>query len=133
MKNRAAFTLAETAVSFALLGLLVLFLINLFPSALMAQRVTEQRLQAGSLARSLLEQQLDQPFAELPVGLARDLQSTEMAGIAYHPRLVVTALPDSDPRYLRLLQLTVWWEWRGQRREVVRQLARHRLGHQLKP
>ena len=126
---KRAFSLAETALSLTLIGLLLLFVLNLFPSALVAQKTAEHRLTASSLARSLLEEQMDQAFGQLPVGLERTLPPVSSGGVEYQPRFTVTASPQADPKYLRVLRLEVRWEFRGQTRLVVREVWKHQLPH----
>ena len=127
---KRGFSLAETAVSLAVVSLILLFVLNLFPSALVAQKGAEERLQANSLARSLLEQQLDTPFAQLPVGLHRTLDPVEKDGVTYAMRLEVEDSPQADDKFLRVLRLVVRWQARGRQHQIQRQLFVHRLAHQ---
>ncbi len=127
---RKGFTLAEIAVSLGIVSLLLLFVLNLFPSALVAQKGAEERLQAGSLARSLLEQQLDVPFGQLPVGLRRSLPAVNRDGVLYQVQLQVDASQGVDARFLRVLRVMVRWQSRGQQRSLQRELHKHRLAHQ---
>ena len=127
---KRGFTLAEMAVSLGIVSLLLIFVLNLFPSALVAQKGAEERLQAGSLARSLLEQQLDTPFGQLPVGLRRQLEPVSREGVLYQIRLEVDAGQGVDARFLRVLRVIVRWQSRGQQRIVQRELHQHRLAHQ---
>lgn len=126
---RRAFGLNETILSMALVGLLLVFVLNLFPSALAAQRGADQRLMAATLARSLLEQQLDRPFKDLPVGLRQELEPVEKGSVVYHIRLEVEAASGVDPGYLRILRLSVRWTHQGVEREVKRELWKHQLPH----
>lgn len=130
---RRGFGLTETVLSFALIGLLLVFVLNLFPSALAAQRNADERLQAATVARSALEQQLDLPFNQLPVGLRRDLEPVTIGAIQYKIRLEVDQSPSADPNYLRVVRMMVRWQSRGMEREIQRELCKHRLPHQQNP
>ncbi len=130
---RRGFGLTETVLSFGLIGLLLIFVLNLFPSALAAQRSADERLQAATVARSALEQQLDQPFNQLPLGLRRELDPVTIGAIQYKVRLEVDQSPSADPKFLRVLRLVVGWKSKGIEREVKRELYKHRLPHQQNP
>lgn len=122
------FSLAETAVALAVLGLILIFVLNLFPSAMVARATSEQRLTAQSLARSALEQHLETPFQQLRSG---PLPPVERDGVRYDLSLEVSPSPQARPEYLQVLTLTVRWTARGKAQQVQRQLYRHRLPHQV--
>ena len=128
--RRRAFTLAETAVSLALVGLVLLFVLNLFPSALVAQRSADERTRAVGLARTLVEQQLDLSFQVLPVGLRSTLNPVVIDGVTYQPELQVDSSPQADPAYLRVIRVIVRWRTRSQDHVIQRELWKHRLPHQ---
>lgn len=127
---KKAFSLAETAVALAILGLLLLFVLNLFPSAMLARRNAEQRLVAQSLARSYLEQQMEVAFALLHSG---SLGEVERDGVRYQISIEVSDSPQARPEYLKILKVTVQWSTQGRTLKVERQLYRHRLPHQVSP
>lgn len=127
---RRGFSLAETAVALAVLGLILLFVLNLFPSAMVARLSAEQRVTAQSLARSALEQQLEVPFQQLRSG---PLPAVERDGVRYDLSLEVSPSPQARPEYLQVLTLTVQWTARGKVSRVQRQLYRYRLPHQVGP
>ena len=124
---KRAFLLAETALSFALIGLALVFVLNLFPGARVAQRGAEERLKAGSLARTLLEERMDVPFRNLPVGLNQSLAPLTLDGVSYQPRLEVLSTPQANPGLLRILRVEVRWSTRGVSHSIRRELWRHRL------
>ena len=127
---RKAFSLAETAVAMAVLGLLLLCVLNLFPSAMLARRKAEQRLTAQSLARSYLEQQMEVSFALLRSG---PLAEVDREGVRYRVSLQVSDSPQARPEYLKVLKVVVEWSVQGRSLRVERQLYRHRLAHQVDP
>jgi type II secretory pathway pseudopilin PulG len=127
---KKAFSLAETAVALSILGLLLLFVLNLFPSAMLARRNAEQRLVAQSLARSYLEQQMEVSFGLLHSGQLAEL---EREGVRYRVNLEVSESPQARPEYLKILKVVVQWSTQGRTLKVERQLYRHRLPHQVSP
>ena len=127
MKVRG-FSLAETMFALGLLGLVVVLILNIFPSSMATVRSAEQRSHAESVANSKLEEQVEVPFDQLPLGLDKDLGSQNFLQVDYHARLQVLKA-DGDPRYLRAVRVNVDWTVRGLRRQVVRELLIHRLSH----
>lgn len=129
--RRNAFTLAETAISLALVGLVLLFVLNLFPSALVAQRSAEERTQAAGLARTLLEKQMNVAFAALQVGLRTPIAPVTIDGIDYSAELQVDSTPQADPKYLRVLRVVINWKSRNRNHTLQREIWKHRLPHQV--
>lgn len=123
---KRGFSLAETAVAMAILGLVLIFVLNLFPRAILLRRISEQRLQAQSLARSALEEQLAEPFDRLH---SQDLGPRESDGVRYQLSLEVTSSPQASAEFLRRLRLTVRWSFQGRSQHLERVLYRHRLAH----
>lgn len=126
---RRGFTLVETAFSLALIGLVLLFVLNLYPSSLFAQHRAEERLTATRIARSLLDEQLVLPFNDLTVGLKRDLPVKKLDGIEYRSQLEVDKTSQADEKYLRVVRLTVRWQSHGKEFTVQRQVYKHKLAH----
>ena len=127
---KRGFTLSETALSLALIGLLLIFLLNLFPSAILAQRQNEQRRRATGLSRTFLEQQMDRDFSALPSGLVYQFEPVDSLGTRYSSILRVSARPGTSDKFLRILQVEVTWQNRGRKLSVSRELWRYRLAHQ---
>ena len=129
MRTRSGFTLAETAVGMLITGLLLIFILNLFPSALFAQQAAEERIQANSLARSLLEEQVDQSFSALAVGLNRTFDPVTIGGVVHTRRFEVRQSDQASPTYLRVLLVTVDWQSRELTHRLTRTLYKHKLPH----
>lgn len=123
---KRGFSLAETAVAMAILGLVLIFVLNLFPRAMLLRRTSEQRLQAQSLARSALEEQLAKPFNRLQ---SQDLEPVERDGVRYQLSLEVSHSPQASAEFLRRLRLVVRWSFQGRSQQLERVLYRHRLAH----
>lgn len=127
---KRGFSLAETAVAMAILGLVLIFVLNLFPRAMLLRRTSEQRLQAQSLARSALEEQLALPFDHLH---SQELATLEKDGVLYQLSLEVSNPPQASPDFLRRLRLVVRWNFQGRSQQLERILYRHRLAHNRHP
>lgn len=62
------FSLLETITAIALLGLVVILVLNIFPSSVLAASSGNDRIQAENLARSLLEEARALAFEDLTLG-----------------------------------------------------------------
>jgi type II secretory pathway pseudopilin PulG len=122
-----AFSLLETIVSACLLGLVVIFVLNLFPGSMATIRRSEQRFRAGTLAASVLEQQAAAAPATVKVGTATDLPSQTIDQITYAIHLSVTQFETDDPKNLKCLNVVVSWNYANQTFNVTRHLLIHRL------
>ena len=131
MRLRRGFSLVELLMSFALLGLVIVLLLNLFPSSIAAVRLGEQRYRAQTMASSLLEQKMSVPFSQLLVGTRVTLPVQQFEGVDYQSRLEVDKVTGSDPAVLRSVRVSVEWTVRGMTRREVREVLMHRLPSQL--
>ena len=124
-------SLVETIFSLALLALVLIVVLNLFPSSMATVRVAEQRYRAETLAASVLDDQVSQPFSSLTVGLSQDLAASIYDQVAYRPHLDISAAGTEDPNYLKSVKITVQWTYRGQPRAVIRELWIHHMPGQI--
>lgn len=115
-------TLVETAVGMTLLLLVFVVGLNLLPSAWKAMSAGEQRVQANSLAQSLLEQKSSENFDSITAG---PLPDVELNGTKYKVDLAV----DSSVPRLKRLALTLSWEARGRTLTMTRKLSICKLPH----
>ena len=130
MSRRGA-TLIEVLLAFTLTALMIVLILNLFPTSMATVRQAEQRQVAGTLAESQLERRARLPFSSLPVGLREQIPSPPpQDGIEYHTQLEVTQVLGEDPQFLRALKVTVRWDYRGRSLQLTRQLYLHRLSYQ---
>ncbi|MFN8611356.1 MAG: hypothetical protein U0931_27675 [Vulcanimicrobiota bacterium] len=123
---KRGFTLAENMLAFSLISLVLILLLNLFPSSMATVRRSEQRYQALTLADNMLERQASRPFSKLPVGTVEDSQQGD-----YKIHLEIVKAGDEDPAWLRTARVTVSWTYQSQSKEVTRELRLHRLANQL--
>lgn len=124
--RRRAFALGETLLAFTIISLVLILLLNLFPSSLATVRRSEIRFQALTLADNTLEQQVARPFADLIVAT-----STQQAVGDFQVQTQVLTIAGEDSAWLKNVRVTVRWRDRDQPRQLIRELRVHRLAHQL--
>lgn len=114
-------SLIETMIAAAVLFLVVSILLNLLPSSLLAIKRAEQRIQAGNIAQSILEEQRGVRFDSLAAGTPRVFDPVQVAGMSYEPVLEV----EDDPEVagVKKLKVTVRWRQRDRDYSVVRELT----------
>ena len=121
MRASRGITLIEMLVSFSLVLLLCIFVLNLFPSSLIALRHSETRLEAQRLAEATLEQAKATNFSNWTVGSSTTCPVQTLNGVVYTPVLQVQAVPGYNPSTLKSLQVSVSWIGRNGRQSVVQQ------------
>lgn len=95
----------EVVLAAALLGLVVPFLFQLYPTSLLAIRRGENQLEATELARAVLEEWRARPFAALPAG-ETSLPPVPGAGqVEFQRRLAIRHVSS------RLIELRSIVEW----------------------
>ncbi|MBI3924234.1 MAG: hypothetical protein HY319_01715 [Armatimonadetes bacterium] len=123
--TRRGLTLVEIIVSAALLVVIFMLLLNLFPLSLFGVRQAEHRAEAVMRARSILESLSGGPFSRLENGSYDtgapgpypDLLAVEKTedGVELRPALEIGDVPAFDgnpyPR-LKRLKVTIAWEGR---------------------
>lgn len=107
----------ETVFASGLLAGVVFMLFNLYPASALAVRRSQDRLQADQLAQSYLALYQAEPFhtfakpGALHTFRPPTVQS-EGTGTIFTPTIDVMYGPDdTDPRLLRILRVTVDWNW----------------------
>lgn len=111
-------SLAELIVSIFVLGLLIVALANLYPTSILAVRRAEHQTGADTVAQRILEQKAAR-FEQLQPGQSETPAPEPGTTTTYHPSVEVLTVDGADSQYLRAVRVRVWWEYRGQRREVV--------------
>ena len=120
---RRGLSLLETVVAAFLFMLVVILVLNLFPSSLLALTQAELKARAARLAQSRLNEVRLRPFESLQVqGPREELLGEEYQGARLRAFLDVRRDPDSDPDRLKVLRVTVQWDERGRKRESVREV-----------
>ena len=110
-------SLIETLLAVVILLLAVIMCFSLLPSAWLAVNQGEQRIFAGTLAQSILEQQQVYAFDSLAPAT---LPPVEQGGATFRPVVTVQPQPGPSPR-LKVVTVRVNWESRRIQRSVFRQ------------
>lgn len=121
MIKRCGLSLLEVVVAISLLSLVVIFVVELLPTNLYAMIRSQGRLTGENLAHSQLQNQLRQPFSQLPVGLTRQLAEVTIESKVYQSVLQVLPAEAEDPARLRLVRITVTWRDKSTSRRSVRE------------
>jgi len=110
-RGPAALTLIEMIITSSLLGLILLFLFNIYPNSVMAIKHGEHRLKAACVAQSMLEQKMSYPFYDIDT--IPDLSKIEGEdGTIYALCYETSNIPDTNSQMLRRIKVTVTWEER---------------------
>ena len=124
---RRGLSLVEVIVSLALLSAVLIFVLNLFPTALATLNRVEDNHDIDMQARGLLEFYSAQPSTLYPVGPARDLPTMEVGSWQVYPTLEVMKYQDSNPKVLVQLRVRLRWKDKGQQRSLVRESLVQRM------
>jgi hypothetical protein len=115
--------IAETAVAASLLCLLLITVLNLFPSALAAVGSSRQTHDANLLAQNALELFAARPFSGLNVGPQTFTDLAVPQG--YTLAVQVENVEHYDPELLKCVRATVTWSFRNQTKKVEQELYVH--------
>ncbi len=102
-------SLLELVLSIFILGLVVIFLFNLYPTSILAVRQAEQQLLANTLARSLIAERQARSYDALVVGDHQQLAPITREGVVFHPVLEVYPIAGKDPNLVKRLRVTLTW------------------------
>lgn len=122
MRGRQGLSLPEAILSFFIVTLILILILNLFPTALGSVRAAGQRMQAESLADSLIARYRECPFEQLALGPPLVLPDQPGRGTVFHPTVEFGIVKDelALPELVRSIRVTVRWEGHQITREVVR-------------
>lgn len=118
--KRGGLSLLETIFSVFLVGLAILFILELFPGSLLAERRASQRAQAGNLAQSLVHELLAVPFAQLEVGVEQ-LEPVVAAQLEFRATREVFVVGSAAPENALGIRAVVTWTERGRDFSVMRE------------
>jgi len=115
--RRRGLSLLETVFASGLLAGVVFMLFNLYPASALAVRRSQDRLQADQLAQTYIALYQAEPFSHLdtiqsksPLKLAE--VGVEGTNTRFKPMLEVLYGPgDSNREVLRMLRVTISWDW----------------------
>lgn len=126
---RRGFTLVETIFASVLFGFIVLFVLNLYPSSLVAVRRGETQIIADNFAQAILEDVRSRSFYNLGLGSTSvtytkwtygDVDYLPTVDIAYDNDLSI------DTRdYLKVATVTINWKFQHRDNSVVHKMYLH--------
>lgn len=115
-------SLLETIFSLAVLGLIAIVVLDLFPASMLAARHNEQKMQAEMLAESILADYVAQPFEKLVLGPPQNLAPVTIDGMEFRPRVSIYQVQAHNTDHLRGVTVRIGWTFRQHQRHVEREL-----------
>ena len=112
-------SLVEVIVALTMMALITIFVANLFPAINLTIKRNENRLQADTIAASILDHESARPFGELVVGPAIPLVVVEREGTKFSPELEIFEVGGADLSNVIGVRVKIRWQERGGQREVV--------------
>ncbi len=120
-QKRSGMSLVETIFAFFLMTIVILAVINLFPSSLLANRRSELSLQANALADQVLEKARAGGFSKMVRGQAAPV-TVQIDSVPYTQVFEVSDVPGQDFNSLRSLKVRITWTAAGHPEELVREV-----------
>lgn len=112
-------SLLETVVATFLFTLVVVLVMNLFPSSLFSLQQAELKQRAERLCQSRLNEQRVKKFSSHTLNSTTPLAVEEWEGHRLTPALEVLPHPGTE---LKILRVSVTWKERNQTRKVSREV-----------
>lgn len=113
-------SLMEVTFSLFLLGLVTVFVMNLFPSSMITVKQAEYKFQANLLCETLLAEELARPYESLEVASVTPGART-VERVDYVTNVEVLEITGRDPDHIKNIRATVSWTISDVQREVVRE------------
>lgn len=123
--GRLGLTLAETLVSLTLLSLLMVAVLNLFPSSMTIVRITRTGWLARSLAQDRVEALAAQPFAKLEIGHDVEEKVVLRDSAVVKLKTTITAVDGHLPKYLKRIRCDVTWDGRAAQKSASQEFYVH--------
>lgn len=117
---RRGFTLLETIFASVLFGFIVLFVLNLYPSSIVAVRRGETQIIADNCAQAILEDLRSRSFYNVNVATPPAYQKWVYGGTDFVP--TVTLAYDSDSNlqpFLKIATVNITWTFQNRTNSVV--------------
>ena len=128
MRRRpAALALGETLVSLTLLTLVMVAVLNLFPSSLGNARLTRTGWLARTAAQDKIEQLAARPFATLEPGYREMVQVKLADGVKATLVTTISAVDGHPPKLLKQIRCQATWPGRGTSKTATEELHVHSL------
>ncbi|MFN8614148.1 MAG: prepilin-type N-terminal cleavage/methylation domain-containing protein [Vulcanimicrobiota bacterium] len=117
---KRGFTLLETIFASVLFGFIVLFVLNLYPSSIVAVRRGETQIIADNCAQAILEDLRSRSFYNINVASPPTYQKWVYGGTDFVP--TVTLAYDSDTNlepFLKIATVNITWTFQNRTNSVV--------------
>lgn len=122
------FTLAETVYASVLFAFVILFILNIYPSSMVAIRRGETQIVADNFAQSILEDLRARSFANVSTTSEPSYTALIYNDTRYNPYLDIFYDPDgADPRFLKVARLQVAWIFQNRENRVVHTMYLHNV------
>lgn len=120
-RKRTGIAIAEVLVASAIIVVLLIAFLNLYPGSFLAIHNADQRVQASALAQSIIETVRGSvSFTDLAAG-TQTLPARSINGVSYQPTLEIFQVNEGDPQLMGL-RATVTWTDRGKTLTAVKEL-----------
>jgi hypothetical protein len=112
----------EVSLSLMILGLVTVFIMNLFPTSMITVKKAEHRQQANLLAESVLAELAALPFEDLIIGDPPVQESRQIDEVTYQIEKVVLQADSRNPDFIKNIRVEISWEVREIEQTLVREL-----------
>lgn len=127
---KRGFSLAEVIFASFIFGMVVLFVVNIYPSSMVMIRRGECQLVADSFAQTILEDLRSRQFANVRVDAEPSYLPLIYNDITYTPALDVFYHPDSaavEEKHLKVATVTVRWRFHNRNQQVEHTMYLHNI------
>ncbi|MBS2037632.1 prepilin-type N-terminal cleavage/methylation domain-containing protein [bacterium] len=117
---RQGFTLLETIFASVLFGFIVLFVLNLYPSSIVAVRRGETQIIADNCAQAILEDLRSRSFYNVNVASPPTYQKWVYGGTDFIPTVSLAYDTDSSLEpFLKIATVNITWTFQNRTNSVV--------------
>lgn len=113
MKGQRGFNLLEVILSFFIISIVLLVLINLYPMSYVSMRRGEHLLAGDAIAHDLLERARAADYEGLVVGSTTPSPPVMRGSLEYRPVMTVNEIAGVDPDIAREVVVRVQWTEKG--------------------
>jgi prepilin-type N-terminal cleavage/methylation domain-containing protein len=111
--RRRGYTLLEVLLSFFIISIVLMALVNLYPMSYLTMRRGEHLLAGDNIAQNILEEAVGGDYEALQVETTTPLAAVTRDEMAFTPSLHVGSLAGIDPDVAKEVVVTVHWRERG--------------------
>lgn len=117
--------MAETLVSLTVLILVMLSVLNLFPSSMSILRTTRSGWLARAAAQDRIEEMASRPFATIPIGFDEEGEITLSDDSKCHFHTTVSAVDGHKPEHLKRVRCQVTWKGKVNEKSASQEMYVH--------